>query len=334
MPSIAVVISTLNSASTLATCLESIVRSCPRTEMELIVVDGGSRDNTAEIASGFGAKLLVRPGTSAGAARNDGVREASAEIVAFTDSDAVVTAEWLPKIVSEMLADSKLDAIGGLDLGLPGESSIAKAVSSIGLLRRQREEYGWKAVYRIRGVNSAYTRRSFLELGGFDKSLFYGEESELNARMVSQGKKVKYSPELFVYHRRHAQNLASLSRSFKVSRLMAPLLFRPWTLRAALHDATSPCTTLLFLFIAAIITIPLVAFVLMSGHVFILFYLAGLVISSCFAYSVLLIQRMGDVEKLSVFMTVMWILPIQSFLRALGVTVGALELCGRWAARH
>jgi len=90
---ISVVIPTCNRANLISRAIESVL---PQTESddELIVVDDGSIDNTAQIVASYGDRIrYVRTGNrGAGAARNRGVREATRPFVAFLDSDD----EWMP----------------------------------------------------------------------------------------------------------------------------------------------------------------------------------------------------------------------------------------------
>jgi len=330
-PEVTVVIPTLASGSTLRRCLESVSQSSyPCRKTELIIVDGGSRDDSVQIAGSFGAKVLFRPGTSRGGACNEGVREAAGEFVAMTDSDAVVTSEWLSRIVSEMLADDSLVAIGGPDLGSAGESTVGKSGTAIDLFRRRKQEEGWKAVFKIKGVNSAYRRQAFLEVGGFDEFLLFGEESELHARIVALGRKIKYLPALVVYHRRHLQTWRSLGRSFRTSRRTAPLLLRPWTLRAALHDPTSSLATLLFLVLAMSLALPTFALALVRGNLDVLVGLAVSYMSACVVYSTIVVRKTESAVGLSLFLVTVTILAVQSILRGLGATLGLFEALYKW----
>jgi len=91
--SVSVVIPTYNRAHLIRRALASVV-SQTRPQDEIIVVDDGSTDNTAEVVADFGAGVqFVRiPKRGAGAARNEGIRRARGDLVAFLDSDD----EWLP----------------------------------------------------------------------------------------------------------------------------------------------------------------------------------------------------------------------------------------------
>lgn len=331
MPKVTIVIPTLNSARTLKRCLTSVENlDYPKERLEVIVVDGDSNDSTVEAAYESGAKVIIEPGSSRGGACNIGARVATGTIVAFTDADATVPPTWMSSIVREMAGDPPLDAIGGLDIGLNDQTHVAETVSAFDLFRRMKKAYSWKAVFKIKGVNSAYRTRSFLELGGFDAYLFYGEESEFHARMVSEGRRIMYTPDIVVLHERHEQNLRSLARSFRTSRLLAPLLFRTWTVNAALRDITSPLTTLLFLFLAICLGIPLLAMAFFGGYlpVFLLFATLS-VFTVCNLYAFVIIRRRRGVGRTILYFATLGILPIQTVLRAFGVTIGALELLAK-----
>jgi glycosyltransferase involved in cell wall biosynthesis len=87
--SIAVVIPARDAAATLPACLEAL-------EAEVILVDNGSRDDTAAVAEARGVRVLRRArGEGPGAARNDGVAATDAELIAFTDADCVPAPGWL-----------------------------------------------------------------------------------------------------------------------------------------------------------------------------------------------------------------------------------------------
>ncbi len=90
---VSVVIPTYNRAGMLRRALESVAAQRPRLAAEVIVVDDGSDDGTAEVALQAGARLVQHQrNLGLSAARNTGVETASHEWIAFLDSDD----EWLP----------------------------------------------------------------------------------------------------------------------------------------------------------------------------------------------------------------------------------------------
>jgi len=96
-PLVSIVVPTRNSAETLPLCLASIRRQTYR-NIEVIVVDSYSTDNTVEIAKRFGAKVIQVAGERA-RAKNVGLRLAKGKYVLFIDSDMVLT----PRVVEKCI---------------------------------------------------------------------------------------------------------------------------------------------------------------------------------------------------------------------------------------
>ena len=90
--SISVVIPAYNAGKYLGRTIESVLAQS-RAPDEIIIVDDGSTDNTADVAAGYGAKIkyIHQENAGASAARNAGINAASSEWIAFLDSDD----EWL-----------------------------------------------------------------------------------------------------------------------------------------------------------------------------------------------------------------------------------------------
>ncbi len=155
--------------------------------VEVIVVDDGSRDGTADrVAALEDARVrLVRDGGSRGpaAARNAGAEEARAEWVAFLDDDDL----WAPDKLALQLA-----ALGDADWGYTGAVVVDEALvptdelplaSPVGLAERLRH-----GNVVTGGGSAVVVRRTVLrELGGFDESLYYVEDWDLWRRLAEHG---------------------------------------------------------------------------------------------------------------------------------------------------
>src|SRR5512143_1360393 len=110
-----VVIVTYNDRARLADCLDSIFRqSYPSDGFEIIVIDDGSNDGTAESVSSRFPAVRVVQNQNAGpsASRAAGVKEATGEVIAFIDSDCVAPPDWLANIERALGRDG-VKVVGG-----------------------------------------------------------------------------------------------------------------------------------------------------------------------------------------------------------------------------
>ena len=95
MPKVSVVIPTFNRADTIGDSIKSVLEQTFK-DFEVIVVDDGSTDGTESVVAAFGdsrIKYIMQDNAGACAARNNGIRHANGEYIAFQDSDDY----WMPR---------------------------------------------------------------------------------------------------------------------------------------------------------------------------------------------------------------------------------------------
>lgn len=167
-------------------------QSLPRSELEIIVVDGGSEDRTREIAARYVDRVILQRSPGIGGARNDGVAIARAEIVATTDADCRVPRDWLERIVDHF-EDPEVVAVCGPD-GPIERSWKARAIFFV--VRSLIRLAALVGVYGTGGTNSAFRKSAFLAIGGY-RGLPHSDDIDLGVRIRREGR-VVYDPHLFV----------------------------------------------------------------------------------------------------------------------------------------
>jgi glycosyltransferase involved in cell wall biosynthesis len=102
LPTVSVVIPTLNAAGVLGSCLQSITaQNYPKDNVEIIIADGGSTDATLDIAARYGCRVTTNPLVTAEAGKAAGVKAAKNDIVALVDSDNILPdRDWMKKMVA------------------------------------------------------------------------------------------------------------------------------------------------------------------------------------------------------------------------------------------
>jgi glycosyltransferase involved in cell wall biosynthesis len=163
------------------------------TDFEVLIVDDGSTDMTAQIARTQIAQdsrysLLNGPARGVSAARNLGFERSTGEWIVFLDADDLLAADALSRIADTLAAyPDAIGALGGIariaEDGSPMPSSdnrnLARGVDPLGTLLRKN--------YIVNGGAFAI-RREILDLAGtFDETLAYGEDWELWCRVLALG---------------------------------------------------------------------------------------------------------------------------------------------------
>ena len=197
-PMVSVVICAYNAERTMRACMESLA-ALDYPNYEVIVVDDGSRDRTAEIAKDFPVRLIRQPNKGLSVARNVGMYAARGEFVAYTDSDCVVDPHWLTLMVGAML-DNKFDACGGPNFAPHEESRTAACVAASPgapcqvLTAADRAEH-------LAGCNMVFRKSLLIKLGGFDPQFTAaGDDVDICWRALDAGVVLGFCPSAFVWH--------------------------------------------------------------------------------------------------------------------------------------
>jgi len=199
-PRISVAVCSHNGAHTLHDCFTSL-RALKYPNFEVIVVDDGSMDGTADIAREYGFSVISTDNRGLGSARNTAMEAATGAIVAYTDDDAYPDPDWLNYLAHTFMT-TEFAAVGGPNLPPPGDGCIADCVANAPggpvhvLLNDEEAEH-------IPGCNMAFRTECLQEIGGFDPQFrAAGDDVDVCWRLQERGWKIGFSPAAIVWHHR------------------------------------------------------------------------------------------------------------------------------------
>jgi glycosyltransferase involved in cell wall biosynthesis len=199
-PQASVVIPVYNGQRTIGVCLRSIFED--RTpNLEVIVVDDGSTDQTASVLSDFPCRVIKLPENKGrGYARNRGVEAAQAPYVLLTDADCVVSKGWALRALAEFQAlkkkDGRIVGAAGRILPMKGFFNKCDAFTSYGYNQNLQPDY----TDNFCTSNLIVERDAIVSAGLFDESLPTFEDLDLGLRILAKGGRLYYAPKIAVYH--------------------------------------------------------------------------------------------------------------------------------------
>jgi glycosyltransferase involved in cell wall biosynthesis len=213
-----VVVPTQGRAAYLEVTLDSLRRQRTDTAHEILVVDDGSADATPEVAERLGVRLVRherRRGLNA--ARNTGVRESDAPLIAFVDDDIEAPPGWLDALVEGAERHPEAEAFGGpIRARFEGHAprGCGREGPPITALDLGPEDIDAEMVW---GANFALRRSAFERVGEFDERLVrgHGDEEDWLHRLRAEGGRIVYLAAAGLDHRRAAgdSGLGSLARA-------------------------------------------------------------------------------------------------------------------------
>ncbi len=226
-PAISVVVCTRDRATSLKVCLKSLVE-LDYPAYEVIVVDNCTKDDSVfQVAEKFNVKYVRENKPGLDYARNRGIREASFDIVAFIDDDAIASGGWLngialgfnnPQIfaVTGLTLPAELESDAQVDFELYGGMSKGYNSFTISKSSLNSQNRFWSSAWGV-GTNMAFRKKLFDTIGDFNVALDVGTPTcgggdiEMFQRTVSFGYKLRYEPSALVKHF-HRKEYAALKK--------------------------------------------------------------------------------------------------------------------------
>ena len=181
-PSVSFVIPVRNDAARLRVCLEAIRGGIPpNVDVEIVVADNGSTDDSARVAREAGATVLTLPNLRVGDLRNHAAGVSKGDILAFVDADNRIVPGWIAAAL-DALGDPAVAAVGA-PYHSPSPGTWVQRLYD----RLRRHPTSREAVDWLGSGNMAVRRSAFEAVGGFDASLETCEDVDLCRKLRRSG---------------------------------------------------------------------------------------------------------------------------------------------------
>ncbi|MFT3944481.1 MAG: glycosyltransferase [Ancrocorticia sp.] len=223
-----IIMPTYNAGARIGAAISSVL-SQSHPDVELVVVDDGSTDDTYRIASGFGDRITLLQQRNAGpnTARNTGIKAATGEIIALCDSDDVLLPNYIAKALAVLDTSPPRTWVTCAAMALTDDGLKDYGVSPFGEIPvdDQRE-----AILQMNFVSifSVFPRQMVDEIGPFSEELHRCEDWEYWVRAILSGWRVAFQTEEAAMYRKqgHSQSADATAMLDAEDELFASLATR------------------------------------------------------------------------------------------------------------
>lgn len=206
MTKVSVIIPTYNEAKVIGECLESLNKQTLK-DVEIIVVDDGSTDNTVDILSEY--KIIEQAHKGAGAARNLGAKHARGEILVFVDADMTFDPNFLRKLIEPIEHKATKGTFSKEEYVTNWENVWARCWNINNNLPSKRR---LPASYPdTQKVFRAILKSEFEKVGGFDEKAGYTDDWTLSEKLGYEA----INAEGAIFYHRNPDNLSEVFNQAK-----------------------------------------------------------------------------------------------------------------------
>jgi len=254
---VTVIVPVYNSRKTIGQVMEACM-NMDYPDIELVVVDDGSTDGSADVVSRYPIKLVRIKNSGPASARNAGWKAGTGEICFFTDSDCLPRANVLTHIIPHF-KKSKVGGVGGTYENAHTQNLLPRLIQDEIAIRHRKMPL---KVNFIGSFNSAYRREVLEKVGGFDEEYLTAsaEDNDLAYRVIDAGYELDFEPKSAVTHFHERYLLKYLAQQFNHGKWRVKLYMKHKNKRrgdsyAGLFDFIQPALALML-----IIELPLLFF--------------------------------------------------------------------------
>ncbi|MCU1384621.1 MAG: hypothetical protein JWL71_3318 [Acidobacteria bacterium] len=215
-PVLSIIIVSFNARGDLERCLDSLQDAPPAAPHEILVVDNGSADGSADAARRRPAVTVIETGANVGFTRanNIGIRASTGANVLLLNGDTIVPAGAIDRLLGELDRDAAVAVVGPrlVDGDGRAELSFGRMIGPLNELRQQRLARSREvdAITRQRhypdwvsGACLLVRRRDAEAVGGLDERFFmYTEDVDFCASIRARGRRVLFTPDVEIVHLR------------------------------------------------------------------------------------------------------------------------------------
>ncbi|WP_343346402.1 glycosyltransferase [Sphingomicrobium sp. XHP0239] len=212
-PGVSILVAAYNEEGTIATTMESIARERYPGPVEVLILNDGSKDDTANVASAARDRIDF-PGNAAvricnyeqnrgkAAVLNEGLKEAKHDLIVTIDADTLLRPDSLTKLVERLMADpdNTIAVAGAILVGNSRETAMAGLQEwdyfhGIAAVKRMQSMYHGTLV--AQGAFSIYYRDALLEVGGWPETV--GEDIVLSWALLKKGWRTGYAEDAVAF---------------------------------------------------------------------------------------------------------------------------------------
>ncbi len=223
-PTISVIVPVLNMGKTIRATMDSLMKlKYPEDKIEIIVVDGMSRDETRNIVGEYPVQLVDQEGKGLNAARNTGIKYSSGELLAYTDGDCVLPEDWAIKIANNF-DEPVIGFVGGTMEGYDKSNPLSNYMDESFFqvtpgFRYRIETNDLRLMQFPAGANMAFRRHSLERVKFFDENINFGfDDLQPVEELGFKGFRIILDPEVTILHQHRSTLRELLKQHFNYGR--------------------------------------------------------------------------------------------------------------------